>query len=57
MTRPFEGERHHNATSFVRMQIMLFKRGAVVKAMAICTPHPFIQIFMVRLLSCMPDDG
>jgi hypothetical protein len=24
------------------------RRGAVVKAMAICTPHPFIQIFKVR---------
>lgn len=25
------------------------RRGAVVKAMAICTRHPFIQIFKVRL--------
>jgi len=30
------------------------KRGAVVKVMAICTPHPFIQVFKVRLLSCAP---
>ena len=27
-------------------------RGALVKAMAICTRHPFIQIFKVSSLMC-----
>ncbi len=36
----------------VLMQITLVERGAVVKAMAICTPHPFIQIFKVRRRTC-----
>lgn len=31
------------------------RRGAVVKAMAICTPHPFIQIFKPVLLLALDD--
>lgn len=30
-------------------------RGAVVKAMAICTRHPFIQIFKVRIPLPLPN--
>lgn len=33
------------------------KRGAVVKAMAICTRHPFLHIYKVRLLRATPFAG
>jgi hypothetical protein len=60
MTKRFEGERlHHNATSSrTDVDYVVFERGAVVKAMAICTPHPFIQIFKVRsLLRVLNEDS
>ena len=66
MIRPFEGEwpqQSHELRADAGHVVR--KRGAVVKAMAICTPHPFIQIFKVRFLSYVlcamrtnqPDDS
>lgn len=55
MIRPFEGEwplRSHDLRADADRVVR--ERGAVVKAMAICTPHPFIQVFKVRLLSHAP---
>lgn len=44
----YAGERlNHYVPSFVLLERVPL-RGAVVKAMAICTRHPFIQIFKVR---------
>ena len=31
------------------------RRGAVVKAMAICTRHPFIQIFKASIAAVLPS--
>jgi len=52
MIRPFEGEwLPQSCELYADAGHVVRKRGAVVKAMAICTPHPFIQVFKVRLLS------